>query len=145
MPTPERQVVEWIDASGARILWVVDTVDAGQTDAIVSAVSAVSNARVLYAARGPILTPGAAPANAQWPSVLDTAELAFGSTVGSLQDAKLWIPAPKSTIFFADGETVQASQVSGVTDACVDKLRNAAGLAVIGYLGGYRRGRAGRP
>ncbi len=149
MPTPERQVVEWIDAYGNRWLQTIDSLDTGGTDGIVTAIHNLSNAVPFWRAKGPLLIPGGAPVANQWPSLFDRAELQGGlntTAVGTY--VKLVIPAPKASLFLADGETVDLVQIgagSALGNACNAILRgpNGAGLNV--FHGGMRDGTAGRP
>ncbi len=147
MATPERQVVEWIDAYGNRWLQVIDSLDTGQTDAIVSALANCSNAFPFWRAKGPLLIPGGVPVASQWPSVFDRGEMNYAFTsVGGIA-ARVVIPAPKAALFFGDGETIDpgAGSLPALTAAVQGKLRAPNGGTVFLAVGGMRAGTAGRP
>lgn len=140
-PMPaERRYVQWLDAAGNRRLTRVDTVETGQTVAIVNAVAAHSNAGREQEVFGPLVITAVAPAAPIWPSVFDAAELQFGSPPGG-DEVRLLIPAPAANIFFPDGETVDPAQVGDVIAACVGFLRDPSGTPVLQYRGGIRVGR----
>lgn len=144
---PEREVVEWIDAGGHRRLTVNDAINPSGTTFIDDAVAACSNAVSLKIVGGPLIINDApAPVDAQWVLVDDEAHLLFQAVSGSI--GALTIPAPKSAIFLADGETVDPANAAIITlvAACTDALiglRCPDGTGATSYLGGTRRGRRG--
>lgn len=134
----QRQAVVWIDA-GSRTRQTVFVANAtGST--IRAALLAHSNADFQDWFEGPDnfnLAPS--PVSAAYPDVSDFAVLQFQDAGGNI--AGLTLPAPKSSIFKADGVTVDASAIADVILAATTYLVNSAGNTVVAFTGGVRKGR----
>lgn len=104
---------------------------------IQSAVLTVSNADYALESEAELFAnPTPTPVNAQYQSVLDSATLFFQTSAGTT--VQITIPAPRASIFLADGETVNPASVAGVTTACIGVLCDTSGNVVTSYLTGVR-------
>jgi hypothetical protein len=99
--------------------------------------AAKSNAIVARWWEGPTTIPGGTAASAIYPSVRDVAELVFSTPVGTTVTVTL--PAPLSSIFQADQETVDPVAIATLIADCLAVLTDGSGVAVTAYIGGIRR------
>lgn len=127
-----RTGVVWIDAQGERVLHVLTTTTGGLT--LLSDIKAKSNADQSFNwdAAENVISP--APVVATYPTVRVTAQLLFTDATGSI--AKLYIPAPVSSIFLSDGVTVDPAQVATIISDAIGTLLAGSGLPVTMFLGG---------
>jgi len=126
--------VVWIDAGGRTAAHLLTT-SAGAA-AVLTQVAAVSNAVPQQQWEGPLTVPGGAAVAASFPDVSDVAWLTFTKASGEL--VKVAIPAPLASIFLADGETVDPTQVAALITAVIANVVDASGNAVTAYVSGLR-------
>lgn len=126
----------WIDAQGEKVLHVITT-DTG-VGAIETALEAKSNAGVVECWEGLDELSSPTPTAATYPTVRATVVLTFTDGVGSF--AKLFIPAPVSSIFAADGVSVDPTQIAGIIAAAVGHLVCGSGNVATAYVGGQLLG-----
>jgi hypothetical protein len=97
---------------------------------------------VLSTAKGPFTTVPAAVgygANAEYEACEDKAVMTFVTTTGALH--RYQIPAPKSALFLADGETIdpaQADVAAFVTGVVANKVSSRDGALITAFIGGVR-------
>lgn len=131
----------WLDAQGRTrqtITRGIDSLTGGPTLAAVQAdVAFLSNADWMTNWQGTENTQTPAPPGAQYVAVGDYAELVFTAADGS--SLYLTIPAPISTLFLADGETVDITQITTLISDVTGCLVTRTGLHPINYVGGVRR------
>lgn len=102
------------------------------------ALISVSNMDVLKSWEGPLTVNSApSPAAATYQAIADYAALLYQDAVGD----QVWVtlPAPKSSIFLADGVTVDSTAIAVVHSAVIGVVQTAAGNPVTTYVGGVRR------
>lgn len=104
---------------------------------ITGQIIAVSNADYVTTSTGVLaVNPAFNPLGLQYISVQDAATLVFATAAGTT--VSITIPAPQTSIFMADQETVDPSSVAGVVAACIGLLCDSAGNVVASFLAGYR-------
>lgn len=130
--------IMWIDSGG---LTTITLILANPSAAgIQGALLAKSNADYLDEWEGPLNINGSpAPVFADYPAVTQSAVLTFLCGDGSV--AKVALPAPQISIFLADGQTVDATQIAGIIAACTGNLVSNTGSAAVSYLSGFLQGR----
>jgi len=131
-----RRSIVWVDANG----FTTQTQPIGNATlaGIQTALLAKSNADVSSEFEGALTvntTP--APVAATFQSVKDAAFLTFTTTTTSLLTVTL--PAPVSSIFFADNETVDPTQIAAIIAAVVGTAQTLGGATATAYLAGIRR------
>jgi len=104
-------------------------------------VAALSNA-VVESAKGPYTTissPASYGAAAVYASVEDKAVLTFQDANGGLH--RFAVPAPKASIFLADGETVDPANtdIVALETQVISELKTRDGVGFIGMPGGIRK------
>jgi len=129
----------WIDANGFTRLTLVN--GTSPLSGVQSALLAKSNADVLNAVENTISLFTPAPPGGTYRTVGDAAILTFQDAGGNLVDITL--PAPDSSIFLADQETVDGSQIAAIIAAVVGTVDTASGGVVTAFVGGTRRTRKG--
>lgn len=131
----QRSIV-WVDANGISR----QTLVAGNASlaTVQTALLAKSNADVLTNFEGPLtVNASPAPIAAQLQSVSDSAVLTFATTGSSLLSVTL--PAPVASIFFADMETVDSTQIAAIIAAVVGTVQTTSGVTATAYVSGMRR------
>lgn len=76
-----------------------------------------------------------ATSSGQYPSVTQQATLSYLCADGTV--ARLVIPAPDLSIFLADGQTVDATQIAALTAACIGNLAAPSQSLAVSFLGGF--------
>ena len=125
--------VLWVDAGGGSTISLIRSTTGGA--GIESALLGVSNADWFNEWEGTNnvnLAP--APVAAPNQSVLTQASLVFLCADGS--QVTLALPAPKASIFLADGVTVNAASIAALIAACVGTLVSQSGSTATAYLSG---------
>jgi hypothetical protein len=128
--------LDWVDITGGKKSTMVRTVL--NTANILTQMSILSRAQMIGAVLGDRLPyadalPGL---GLTYPDVADAAILTF--QMSNLQLNRLAVPAPKSSLFLADGETVDATAATAIINACSVGLRTLDGAAVLRYISGKR-------
>lgn len=135
--------IVWVDAGGRTrqtILRGIDSLIGGATLASVQAdVLAISNAGVQEYWQGTDTFPAGTGTAAVYPNVSDWAQLLFTAVDGSI--VYVTIPAPASSIFLADGETVDSSMITTLIADAIACLVTNTGAHPTAYAGGVRRSR----
>lgn len=128
----------WVDSGG---LTTITLILANPSAAgIQGALLAKSNADYLDEWEGPLNINGSpAPVAADYRSVTQSAVLSFLCGDGSI--AKVALVAPKLSIFLADGQTVDSTQIAGIIAACTGNLVSNTGSTAASFLGGILQGR----
>lgn len=128
----------WVDSGG---LTTITLILANPSAAgIQGALLGKSNADYLDEWEGPLNINGSPSVhNLAYPSVTQSAVLSFLCGDGSI--AKVSLPAPQLSIFLADGQTVDATQITGIIGACTGNLVSNTGSAATSFLGGILTGR----
>lgn len=134
----------WIDANGNRTITKINTTG-GYTGFLGNLLS-LSNAaldRYWESATSINLVPS--PVAAAFQSVVDRA--AFIYQCADLTLVTVIIPAPKASIFMADGETIDASNglVVAFNMGVIGSLTNATGAPAVTFQSGYRLPRSTNP
>jgi hypothetical protein len=139
--TTQSRSTIWTDAQGRTrqtITRGVNSLIGGATLAtVMSSVGAVSNADWLRWFEGDENDQTPAPPGGTYLPVGDYAELQYLAPDGSI--LYLTIPAPLSTIFLADQETVDATAVASLTAQVTGCLVTSTNTMVTSFLGGVRR------
>lgn len=131
-----RRSVIWVDAQGK----TRQTLLRGSATllTVMSSVKSVSNADVLGDFEGTETINGTpVPVAAAYATVNDFAVLTYETGAGTL--VYITVPAPLSSIFLADGETVDATAIAALTTAVVGTVTDASGNAVTAFVAGVRR------
>jgi hypothetical protein len=132
----EKLFVEWSDVN-ANFLRAANYVGTTATlAAYLAALQGASNAGIAQQTHGTPNIVGNAPADAQYPSALDTAVLKF--TTASPSTVILTIPAPVAALFLADQETVDPADPTGVIAAAKACLSDILGSLAATYVSGVR-------
>lgn len=98
-------------------------------------IQAVSNALLREATFGPQNFLSGSPTVATYPTVRQTANLFFrDSTTGAT--ARVYIPAPVSSIFLPDGVTVDPTAITALIAAVVAQVISGSGNLVDQFVGG---------
>jgi hypothetical protein len=129
----KRAGLVWIDAQGEQVLHVITT--ATGVGAIEAALAAQSNAGVVECWEGLLEEFSPTPTAAVYPSARSTAILLFRDDVGST--ARLYVPAPVSSLFNSAGDTVSPTAAAGIISAAIGNLRAGSGNTVTAFTGGY--------
>ena len=132
--TAQRRAIVWQDAQGEQLLHLINT-SAGASS-IQTALLAKSNAVVVQETEGDLNIVDATPATGQYVSVRNTAVLLFKDS-RTQSTGRLYIPAPLPSIFFAGGDEVDPSQISGIISAATGSLLAGSGNTVDTFVGGY--------
>lgn len=131
-----RRYQVWVDAQGRTTLTLANTT--GSLATLFAAIKAQSNADVLNDTESSLNVNGApAPTNAVYPSVRDSAKLVFVTALGNT--VTLTVPAPVSSLFLADGQTVDPTAAATIITDALAALTDEAGNAVTAYQGGFRQ------
>lgn len=132
-----RTSIIWQDAAGFTTQTLIRST--GSITTLFNALLAKSNADYsdVWAGTETIHVPS--PVAAVYESVGDYALLEYSTAAGLVVTLKL--PAPKSSIFLADGQTVDAGQITAITNAAILTVSDASGNLVTSFLGGTRRRR----
>jgi len=135
----KRATLVWGDVSGSASLNTIIT-NTG-IGAIETALQAHSNGAILTCSEGVLDVYSTTPVNASYPLIETSALLVFADALGSV--GTLTLPAPQSSIFMADNETVDPSTISDIITAAIGTLLAGSGNPVTVYIKGYLR--KGRP
>jgi hypothetical protein len=128
-----RRSLIWIDAQGENVLHIVS--GNGSLAGVMSHLQALSNAGVSNWWEAPNNALSPTPGTGIYPTVRVQAVLEFrDSTSGSL--ARLFIPAPLSTIFLGDRTTVDPSAIGGLISAVEGVVLAGSGNPVDQFVGG---------
>lgn len=133
-----RRSIVWVDANGSTRQSLVrgNATLAGVQAALI----AVSNADYQSQFEGTEHVNGApAPISATYQPVGDYVPLVYSTAGGDL--VYVTLPSPQAAIFLADQETVNPAAIAAVTAAIVGTVVDAAGNAVVAFVGGVRRAR----
>lgn len=124
--------VVYIDAQGERVMHVITSnANAG---ILTLDIEDLSNSRREFQWQAGATDFVPAPVVATYPSVRVQAQLIFRDVAGSI--AKLWIPAPKSSIFLPDGVTVDPSAIATLISDATGLLLAGSGNPVAAFVGG---------
>jgi hypothetical protein len=132
----------WVDANGKTRQSIIRGSGSliGATLSTVEAdIAALSNAVVLRSWEGAENVPGGTATAAVFQSVADWAQLLYAASDGT--EVYVTIPAPKSTIFLSDQETVDVAALTSLNADVASVVVTASGLHAATYLGGVRRSR----
>lgn len=140
-----RRTVVWVDYNGfTRATYLTGNNGGGGSPTLASVESqllALSNADEQSVWEGPwTVNPAPAPAAAVYQAVGDYAALTYQNT-GTGELVYITLPAPKSTIFLADGETVDPTAIAALTTEVTAVIITASGAVVDAFVGGVRRAR----
>jgi hypothetical protein len=102
--------------------------------AVVNDLRAISEADVDWCAQGTYETHTAAPPGGTYPTTNDSVPLLFETTAGT--QVKVTLVAPSSSIFMADGETVDPAMIATLIADVIGNVTDPAGNAVVSYIGG---------
>lgn len=134
--TLESRSVVWVDAGGSQTITRINS-DGGFAGPFVDLL-AVTNADWLQEWESVLsLNPSPSATSLDYLSVKSVAIILFTTTGVGL--VSLRIPAPKLSIFLADGKTVDFANtdVVSLVNACVGILANEAGDTAVSYVAGY--------
>lgn len=129
----------WADSNGRTRLTYVNTTSGGAS--IQSALEAKSNAGVQNSVDATATITSPTTTVAPFQTVSDVAVLVFVD--GSGYETEVILPAPLSSIFLADGRTVDITQIGAIIAAVVGTAETSAGGVVTSFLGGYRATKKG--
>lgn len=128
-----RRGVVWIDAQGENLLHVMTGVSS--MSAVQSGLAALSNAGPLFDWEAEEDSFSPAPTSSVYPTVRVQAVLIFqDSSTASI--AKLYVPAPLSSIFLSDGVTVDPSAIGSLISAVEGVIVAGSGNPVDTFVGG---------
>jgi hypothetical protein len=133
----------WQDANGHTRLTLFNTVNPtlitpDPSASVVAALAAQSNAAFLNDVEGTLnVNASPSPVSATYQRVVDSAALTFTDAMGSL--VRIQLPAPVSSIFLADQETVDITMIGGIVGAVVGTVVTPAGGVVTAYVSGVRQ------
>lgn len=124
--------VVWIDANGQQSVRSITT-NTGAAALLVQLV-AQSNAVPKSTAEGDLVVPGGIPATTPYLSASQVAYLTF--TDGANHNTTLALPSPSTSIFQADGTTVNALAIAGIIAAATGVLLTGAGTPITTFVSG---------
>jgi len=124
--------VIWGDSNGAQQLRTIET-QAGASSRT-AAIQVYNHAAPSQTSEGPPVYPGVPPVVGVYPSAESVAYLRFADAAGFV--AVLALPAPDTSIFLADGVTVDPLAIGGIIVAATASLVTAAGNLVTTFVGG---------
>jgi hypothetical protein len=136
-----RRYMVWVDANGATRLTFINA-NAG-LGSVQADLLALSQADMLNCVENTLTVYTPAPPGGTFRSVGDVAILTFTDAGSNLVDITL--PAPVSTIFLADEETVDATAIVTLIGDVVGTVQTAAGGVVTAYVSGTRQTKKGNP
>src|SRR5579863_2339040 len=122
-------VWHWTDSQGRGRVTLARTL-AGATS-IENDLNALSQAQIDWCTQGVYETYTVTPGGGQYPSVNDWVALLFQTTAGT--QVRLTLPAPSTSIFQADGQTVNPAMISTLITDCVGNLTDDAGNVVVSF------------
>lgn len=131
MATQQMWVV-WVDANGMQSVRSITTQSGAA--AILSAMTAYTNAGVLTEVEGDLIVGSPVPASAPYLSATQVAYLNFTDGMGHY--ARLPLVSPQSSIFQTDGISVNALAIAALISACQGNLLTGAGTLVTAFTGG---------
>lgn len=123
----------WADVTGRTRLTIIKA--ATNPCTILTKLQGHSNAEVLYNWDGQLDPTIGTTTAAQYQSVAQNVTLVFQTASGSV--LKVTLPAPDTSIFLADGVTVDPSAITDVITACVGELSDGAGNVATAFVAGY--------
>lgn len=133
MATTRRYTI-WVDANGAtRLTYLTGN---ATLSSILTQLVALSNADSLNWTEGTLTAGSASPPGNTYRSVWDSALLTFTDGAGNLTDITL--PAPLTSVFKADQETVDPTAITALISAVVGTAVTNAGGVVTAYVAGTR-------
>jgi hypothetical protein len=127
----------WVDAFGYRT--ITKLVTDGGAATVEPSLEALSNAATTQFWESPITFTTNTPVAAQYQSTSDKCVMIF--LCADLTNYAVIVPAPKLSIFLADGETVDqanADVIAFVSAALACPIANPAGSVVTFLIAGYR-------
>lgn len=130
--TAVRTGVIWVDAQGERNLNVITTNSGAAT--IAANLESLSNAVRSFSWENNEVNFSSIPVVATYPTVRVNAQLIYRDATGSL--AKLYIPAPISSIFLTDGVTVDPTAIATLTGNVIGELICGSGNVATAFVGG---------
>lgn len=125
--------LNWVDAQGQRVLHVINFTGSG-FGSIIAALENHSSAVVNENWGGAVGCNPNLPTTTDYTTVRITAVLIFADATGST--AKLYVPAPNTSIFLADGDTVDPTAIPDIISAAIGTLLSGAGNPVTTFVGG---------
>lgn len=129
----------WQDITGAQRITLIRANLSG--GGIQSQMAAISAAGLWQYWQGTLFSPSTAPTAGNVYTGGDLAIFNFSCADGT--EASIRVPAPLSTIFLADGRTVDpAGLAAPLITACIGELVSETGSLAVAYLSGYRKSRA---
>ncbi len=128
----------WVDANGFTRLTLVN--GNATLSGVETALIGSSNADVLNSTEAALTVNMPAPAGGTYRTVGDVAILTFTDGTDLVN---VTLPAPQSTIFLADQETVDITQIGAIIAAVVGTVQTAAGGVVTAYVAGTREAKKG--
>ena len=125
--------VVWIGAGTGLTINRIRTAAGAST--ILTDLLALSNADEINTWEGDLTVNGSpAPVNAEYPGLNTVANLLFLCADGTT--AQLKLPAPKISIFLADGVTIDASAITTLIADCIGSLQSASGSLAVSFQAG---------
>jgi hypothetical protein len=132
----KRMSVVWNSSDGLSTVRTIATTDGAIT--ILGTLEDFSNAIGFQRWESDVTVNSETPSTDAYLSVTQIAVLLFSDDSGNL--ARLSLPAPLSSIFMADGSTVDPSTITSIISACIGNLLTGAGTEVTMFKGGYLQG-----
>lgn len=125
--------VVWVDAGNRTSITLIR--QDLNTQILKNDLAALSNAAWLNSWCGLVLVNGSpAPTAAQYPSVGQAAILVYQGADGT--SARLTLPAPKASLFLADGVTIDSSTITTLTADMIAHGRTPSGSNIVAYQSG---------
>lgn len=125
----------WADVAGVTQLTLLRSVNSAAP--VANALAAKSNAFRQFSWESAETVGAGPPVAAKYESVGDTADLLYACADNTRLRVRL--VAPVSSIFLADGETVDPVQIAAITTAVTANLVGASGSLAASFLGGHRQ------
>ena len=138
---PKLRHVVLADANGSATAIQLRTDTSGND--VMSSILAKSRAGLVQWSEGEIITGVPLPSASAYRSVFDVAYLTFADATGDL--TVITLPAPHTTIFLADQQTVDSGQILTLIADVIAQCVTAAGNPVVSYVSGFRARRGTQP
>lgn len=132
--TTKRAALVWQDAQGEQVLHLMNT--ASGVSSIRTQLLLKSNALVSEESEGDLVLTNGTPSVLTYPTVRTNAVLLFKDSRTN-SNARLYIPAPLSTVFDGSGDTVDPAAISAIISAAIGNLVAGSGNTVDMFVGGY--------
>jgi len=128
----------YFDAQGHVLAPQFYCADQSHGQALLNAISGYTHSGLSVARFTVVAAESTATTPGTYSSIYDAAELNF-NTLTSSSRVRIYVPAPASTMFKPDQETVDPSAIGSLISAVLANATDPGGVALYQFTGGVRR------